>query len=169
MLVSNIKNEPKIKNGLIKAVREQLEHRALWMYLLCDEAGKKGIQSEEFAPEAIRRCGMYQGGELVKKGGTTSLKGLKKTLFSKPAQWVFEMKVLKSTDDCLYIDFHYCPLVKAWQKQGCADDEISCLCDFAMCGDRGIAESYGCELSLPKTLAKGDEVCEIRFDRKTNS
>ena len=33
-----IKNEAKIKNGLIVAIREQLEHRALWMYLLCDEA-----------------------------------------------------------------------------------------------------------------------------------
>jgi len=164
--MSIIKNEAKIKNALIRAVREQLEHRALWMYLICDEARKKGLPPEEYAPEAIRRCGIYQGGELVRKGGTTSLKGLRKLLFSKPAQWVFEMDILKSTDDNLYIDFHYCPLIKAWQKQGCSDEEISCLCDFAMCGDRGIAESYGCELSLPKTLAKGDSMCEIRFNRK---
>jgi hypothetical protein len=32
-----IANEPRIKNPLIKAVREQLEHRALWTYLLLDE------------------------------------------------------------------------------------------------------------------------------------
>ena len=38
----SIKNEPKIKNPLIVAIREQLEHHALWMYLLCDEAKKKG-------------------------------------------------------------------------------------------------------------------------------
>ena len=38
----SIKNEPKIKNPLIVAIREQLEHRALWMYLLCDEAEEKG-------------------------------------------------------------------------------------------------------------------------------
>ena len=38
-----IKNEAKIKNGLIVAIREQLEHRALRMYLLCDEAKKKGL------------------------------------------------------------------------------------------------------------------------------
>ena len=164
--MSKIVNEPKIKNALIKAVREQLEHRALWLYLLCDEARKQGLQPDAFAPEAIRRCGIYQGSELVKKGSTTSLTGLKKALFTKPAQWVFEMKIRKCTDDQLYIDFHYCPLVKSWQKQGCNDEEISSLCDFAMCGDRGIAESYGCELSLPKTLAKGDSKCEIRFDRK---
>ena len=164
--MSCVKNEPKNKNPLIKAVREQLEHRALWMYLICDEARKKGLDPVDFAPDAIHRCGIYQGGELVKKGGTTSLKGLKKLLFTKPAQWVFEMKILNSTDDSLHIDFGYCPLISAWQKQGCSDEEISSLCDFAMCGDRGIAESFGCELSLPKTIAKGDDVCEIRFNRK---
>ena len=29
---------------------------------------------------------------------------------------MFEMDVVESTDDTLYLDFHYCPLVKAWQK-----------------------------------------------------
>ena len=37
----SITNEPKYRNGLLQAIREQLEHRALWMYLLCDEAKKK--------------------------------------------------------------------------------------------------------------------------------
>jgi len=164
--MSNIKNEPGIKNPLIKAIRQLLEHRALWMYLLCDEAKKKGLPPEEYAPEAIRRCGIFQGGELVKQSGTTSLRGLKKTLFSKPAQWVFEMKIKKCTDSELYIDFHHCPLITAWQKQCCTDEDIAQLCDFAMCGDSGIAESFGAVLSLPKTLAKGDDLCEIRFDRK---
>jgi hypothetical protein len=164
--MSKIKNEAKIRNPLIKAIRELLEHRALWMYLLCDEARKKGLQPESFAPEAIRRCGLYQGKNLKEKGKTNSLKGLKKSLFTKPAQWIFEMKILKSTDDSLHIDFHYCPLVKAWQKQGCSDEEIGKLCDFAMCGDRGIVEIFNGELNLPKTIAKGDDICEIRFERK---
>ena len=163
----SIVNEPKIKNPLIVAIREQLEHRALWMYLLCDEAKKKGLNPEDFAAAAIKRCGLYQGANLREKaGGGESLKGLKKTLFTKPAQWVFEMKVQKCTDDNLDIDFHYCPLVKAWQKQGCSDEELRLMGDHAMCGDRGIAESFGCELDLPKTIANGDGVCEIRFVRR---
>lgn len=163
----SIKNEPSIKNPLIAAIREQLEHRALWMYLLCDEARKKGLESQNFAPDAIRRCELYQGAGLRgKAGGGASLKGLKRTLFTKPAQWVFEMKVLRCTDDNLDIDFHYCPLVKAWQKQGCSDEEIRTLCDHAMCGDRGIAESFGCRLDLPATIARGDGICRIRFVRK---
>ena len=40
---SKIKNEPKIKNKLIQAVRGQLEQRAAWLYLLCDEAGKEDL------------------------------------------------------------------------------------------------------------------------------
>ena len=166
--MSRVRNEPKIKMALIRAVREQLEHRALWMHFLCDEAAKKGLLPQEYAPAAIRRCGLYQGANLVKKSGTASLKGLKKTLFSKPAQMVFEMKILNCTEDNLDIDFHYCPLLSAWQKQGCSDEELSMLCDFAMCGDGGIAESFGCELSLPKTIARGNDVCEIRFARKKN-
>ncbi len=163
----SIVNEPKHKNPLLVAIREQLEHRALWMYLLCDEASKKGLAPEEYAPAAIRRCGLYQGSNLRQKaGGGDSLKGLKKTLFGKAAQLVFEMKIQRCDDDHLDIDFHYCPLVKAWQKQGCSDAEIQLMCDHAMCGDRGIAESFGCVLELPKTIAKGDGVCEIRFVRK---
>lgn len=85
--MSSIKNEPRIKNPIVVAVREQLERRALWMYLLCDEAKKKRLAPEQYAPDAIRRCGLYQGAELRRKAsGGDSLKGLKKTLFSKPAQ-----------------------------------------------------------------------------------
>ena len=167
--MTKISNEPRVKNALIKGVREQLEHRALWLYLLCDEAQKKGLPAEDFAPAAIRRCGLYQGGLLVQKGETTSLKGLKKTLFGRAARMVFEMEIKQCTDNNLDIDFHYCPLVKAWQKQNCTDEEIEKLCDFAMCGDAGIAESYGCELQLPKTIARGDEACHIRFVRVKSS
>ncbi|MEG2678189.1 MAG: L-2-amino-thiazoline-4-carboxylic acid hydrolase [Oscillospiraceae bacterium] len=164
--MSKIKNDPKNKNGLLQAIRAQLEHRAFWLYLLCDEAGKKGLEWESFAPAAIRRCGISQGTGLVKKGGTDSLKGLKKTLFGKPAQWVFEMYIKQSTDDALDIDFHYCPLVKAWQNAGCTDEEIARLCDIAMCGDHGIGETYGSTLELPKCIAKGDDICALRYKKK---
>lgn len=164
--MSIVKNEPKYKNALLQAIRAQLEHRAHWLYLLCDEAGKRGLSWTEFGNPAVRRCGLSQGADLVKKGGTDSLKGLRKTLFTKPAQLVFEMDILESTDDTLNIDFHYCPLVKAWQKAGCTDEEIATLCDIAMCGDHGIGECYGATLDLPKCIAKGDDVCSLRYHKK---
>lgn len=161
--MTKITNNPRIKNPLIRAIRELLEHRSLWLYLLCDEAQKKGLVWEDFACDAVKRCGSYQGAELVSKGKTRSLKGLKKVLFGRVARMVFEMKIKESTDDTLYLDFHYCPLVKSWQKQNCSDSEIERLCDIAMCGDRGIARSYGAVLDLPKTIARGDGICELRF------
>jgi len=164
--MSQIVNSPRIRNPLIRAVRELLEHRALWLYRLCEAAAGKGIAWDDFAPDAIVTCGRFHGAELVRKGGTRSLKGLRKTLFTLPARWVFEMKIRECSDDQLSIDFHYCPLVKAWQKQGCSDEEIARLCDIAMNGDRGIAESYGCTLDLIKTIARGDGLCQIRFRRR---
>lgn len=165
--MSKIKNEATVKNPLIVSIREQLEHRALWMYLLLDEAKKKGYNPEEFAPNAIRRCGVYQGNILKDKGGLgNSLKGLKNALFGYFAKKVFEMDIKKCDDDHLYIDFHYCPLVKAWQKQGASDEEIAQLCDFAMCGDSGIGSCFGVELELPQTIAKGGDTCQIRYIRK---
>ena len=163
--MSIVKNEAKIKNPIVAAVREQLEHRAHWLYLLCDEAGKRGLDWTDFGSAAVSRCGLSQGANLVKKGGTKSLNGLRKTLFTIPAQMVFEMKIVESTDDKLSIDFHYCPLVKAWQKAGCTDEEIARLCDIAMCGDHNIGKCCDAKLDLPKCIAKGDDICALRYHK----
>ena len=112
------------------------------------------MDPEDFASTAITRCGFSQGSDLIKQVGTKSLKGLKKTLFTRVARWVFEMDVVESTDDTLYLDFHYCPLVKAWQKAGCTDEEIARLCDIAMCGDHGIGECLMQDLNFQKRLRK---------------
>ena len=63
--MSKVKNDAKIKNPLIVAVREQLEHRAYWLYLLCDEAGKRGLDWKDFGSAAIRRCGLTHGANHV--------------------------------------------------------------------------------------------------------
>ena len=102
--MSRVHNEPKYKNGLLQAIRAQLEHRAFWLYLLCDEASKRGLDPRDFGSATVKRCGLSQGTDLVKKGGTDSLKGLKKTLFTKPAQLVFEMEILKYDLEYLFFE-----------------------------------------------------------------
>ena len=168
-----------IKNGfLVRNLRNFFEHRALWMYFLVDEARKKGVQPESFAPAAIRRCGIYHGMraltgkdvpvQTVANGvnnDSRNCRMLQKKLFPPAGKAIFEMEFLALSDDAFDVDFHYCPLVNAWKKQGCSDEEIDKLCDWAMEGDRGIAESFGCSLELKKTIAKGEGVCEIRFKR----
>ncbi|MCL1814318.1 MAG: L-2-amino-thiazoline-4-carboxylic acid hydrolase [Treponema sp.] len=176
-----IKNTAKKNGFFVRNLRIFFEHRALWLYLLCDEARKKGIKPESFVPAAIHRCGTYHGIRALTGLQTVSdqwarteetaakqnsCKLLQKKLFSPSGRAVFEMKFIKLTEDVFDVDFHYCPLVSAWQKQGCSGEEIDKLCDWAMEGDRGIAEAFGCELELRKTIAKGDGICQIRFKRK---
>ena len=60
--MSCITNEPKHKNGILQAIREQLEHRAMWLYLLCDEAQQKGFAWED---PALR---LLSGDESGQKG-----------------------------------------------------------------------------------------------------
>lgn len=160
-----ISNVPRHNNFLLRAVRGTLEHRATWLYLLLKEAEKKGVKWEDIGLPAIKACGHLHGKTLIDSGGTRSLKGLKKELFTLPARIVFDMKILESTDDKLSIDFGYCPLVAAWQKISCSDEEIGRLCDIAMAGDRGIAESYGGTLALGDTIANGHAKCQIRFSK----
>ena len=164
------------KNGfLVQNLRNFFEHRALWLYFIYDQARKTKSQPESFIPAAIRRCGIYHGMRALTgndtavkvvggRGGSCRL--LRKKLFPAAGRGIFEMQFLALSDDAFDVDFYYCPLVNAWQKQGCSDKQIEMLCDWAMEGDRGIAEAFGCELELKKTIAKGDGVCQIRIKRK---
>ena len=171
----SIKNTAKKNGFLVRNLRNFFEHRALWLYFLFDEARKKGTKPETYIPAAIRRCGIYHGmraltGKDIKaeaagtEGGSCRL--MQKKLFPSIGKAVFEMEFLALSDDAFDVDFHYCPLVTAWKKQGCTDEEMDKLCDWAMEGDRGIAEAFGCNLELKTTIAKGDGICELRFKRK---
>lgn len=166
--MSKIQNENGIKNPILKPViakvREQLEHRAMWLAVLSDEAEKHGLPLEQYGGDAIKRCGIIQGKQLSQ--GQKSFKLLKKNLFTYFARKVFEMKVIECTDDKLSINFYYCPLVKAWQKMGYDDAKIKKLCDCAMCGDRGIISQFGGKLNLEQTIAEGCDHCKIRFVRE---
>lgn len=154
--MSKIKNETGLKDPLSRyafgRIREQLEHRAMWLAVLSDEAEKHGLPMEEYAGDAIRRCGCIQGKKL--SGGSKDFRVLKKNLFGYFARKVFEMNIIESTPDKLSIDFYYCPLVKAWQKMGYDDEKIKKLCDCAMCGDRGIILSSAENSTLNRPLLR---------------
>lgn len=81
--MSKIVNEPENRFPVFVKVREQLEHRALWLSLLVEEAEKRGLDADDFAAAAVKRCGLSQGAGIVEKSGTKGLKGLRKALFTK--------------------------------------------------------------------------------------
>ena len=143
--------------------RADIEHRAIWCGLLIDEARKAGLDYE-FAHNAIRRCGQFHGNN--KYPDTNDLKEFAAAFANEDVVNTFEMEIVENSDEKLSIDFHYCPLVAGWLKAGFKEEELPEFCEIAMDGDRGIIDTYPeFEFELGETIAKGDEVCQIRITK----
>jgi len=156
-------NKPTKNSESTNLQRSDFEHRATWFALLIEEAKKRGLD-DTFAREAIHRCGVFHGQN--KFPITDDMEEFAAAFANQDVINTFEMEVLECSSEKLSINFHYCPLVKAWEKLGISDEEIAKLCDIAMDGDRGIISTYPCfAFDLGKTIAKGDEVCEIRITK----
>ena len=153
---------------LVLEIRKAIEHRATWMYLLLQEALKRGLDGDDFARPAIYTTGCLGGQKRREKmENPGSMEEFATVFAAGTSRAVFEMEVLAADADKYYLDFHYCPLVSAWEKLGAAPEEIEKLCDIAMDGDRGIADQFPAfDFSLGKTIAGGHQVCEIRFDKR---
>lgn len=148
----------------INDLRGAFEHRALWFGLLIDEARKRGLD-ETFAREAILRCGRFHAH--AKYPCTDSIPEFAEAFANDNVVNIFEMEVKHVDEEEMRIDFHYCPLVAAWEKLGFSRDDIALYCDIAMDGDRGIIEELPAfSFHLGKTIAKGDAVCEILVSKK---
>jgi hypothetical protein len=160
-----IKNEDSIKDEHVKDVRAAIEHRATWFYSLLDEARKRGLDWDDFARKAIFRVGCFHGEQKYTK--TDDLEGFSRQFPSALSQKVFEMEIVESTPDRYVVEFHYCPLVHAWQKLTDNEDEIAQLCDIAMEGDRGIASAFPAfQFDIEKKIAEGEDVCRLVYTGK---
>jgi len=153
---------------VVLEVRKAIEHRATWMYLLLKEARDRGLDWDDFARPAIRETGCLGGQQRREKmKNSDSMEEFTTVFAGGTSRAVFEMEVLAADAERYHLDFHYCPLVSAWQQLGVSPEEIEQLCDIAMEGDRGTADEFPTfEFSLGKTIAQGHAACEIRFDKK---
>lgn len=153
-----IENEATISDTKTMDLRTAFEHRATWFYFLIEAAKKRGLDLD-FAHEAIFNCGKFHGDTVYPK--TSDIKEFAEAFANENVQNIFEMDVT-TTDDELDIEFHYCPLVAAWQKLTGDDALIADLCDTAMDGDRGIINEYpDFEFELGDTIAKGNPTCKV--------
>ena len=159
-----IKNNPTKTDAATEKNRGFIEHRATWFALLIEEARKQGLDGYAFAHEAIRRCGCFHGDNKYTK--TEDLQAFAKEFANPDVVDIFEMDITENDGKKLSIDFHYCPLVAAWQKLGLPESEMPELCDIAMDGDRGIISTFPkFSFELGETIAKGDDVCQIRIEK----
>jgi hypothetical protein len=164
--MSGINNKPTINEEKINLARSCIEHRATWMALTYEEMEKRGVDAETITRAAVRRCGNIHGLNFkVQCKDPKDLRDFNSVFFSENGRKNFENKVVGVDKDNLKAEFHYCALVNAWKKLGLDDKRIALLCDIAMDGDRGIAESMGIKLDLTDTIAKGCEVCKLHFHK----
>jgi len=158
----NVKNEVEEKYRL---TRKQIEHRATWMALIFEEMRKEGVENaEEIIRRAIKRCGNIHG-ERHKKNcaDPNNCQDFSKSFFSEAGIALFNMTEVKGDYDNAYSTFNYCPLVDAWRQLGYEKETIELLCDMAMDGDRGVAETMGLKLNIEETIASGCKSCKIHF------
>lgn len=165
-----IKNQPSkyLDDVTTTAVRGAIEHRATWFYLLLDEARKRGLQWDTFARDAVSRCGHFHGQKKIKENCADyeDMTKFLEVFIGQEQAKVLELEILDKSQDHLLLDFHYCPLVAAWEKLGCSQEDMEMLCDIAMDGDRGIANEVGFDFKILKKIAEGHDTCRIEFSKK---
>lgn len=159
-----IENEITKRSPRADLLRGAIEHRATWFALMIEEAKKIGLD-DKFASSAVFRCGQFHGTNKFTQ--TDDLENFAAEFANDDVVETFEMEILKNDGTQLNINFHYCPLVAAWEKLGIPEEDIPRLCDMAMDGDRGIVSEFDAfDFELGKTIAAGDGVCEIRIRKK---
>ena len=160
-----ITNNPEEHGEHVEQLRNAIEHRATWMYLLMDEARKRGLDWDDFARKAIFKCGQFHGS--TKFPDTDSIKEFGSAFAYDTLRDVFDMDVLELNEDRFVIEINYCPLVSGWLKQTTDEEDIAHLCDIAMDGDRGIVDQFPSFMfDLQSTIAKGDSVCRVVISKK---
>ena len=159
-MIHNESNRPASDRTV--ALRNAFEHRATWMSMLIDAAKEKGLDTS-FAREAILKCGCMHGTTTFPITG--DIEEWTKVFATDDIKNIFDMDV-ETTENEMVATFHYCPLVKAWQKLGYDEAYIAELCDIAMEGDRGIvSENPHLEFHLGDTIGAGCACCKVTVSK----
>lgn len=161
----SIRNTPQKREEPIEQLRGAIEHRAAWMYYLMDEARKRGLEWEDFARQAILRCGRFHGETKFPRTG--SIKTFGEAFATESLKKIFDMDVVECSEEAFTVEFHHCPLLAGWMKQTEDPADLKSLCDIAMDGDRGIIETFpDFAFDLQSTIACGDDVCRLTITKK---
>lgn len=168
MANSKIINNPvPTEDETSKALRGLHLKRGQWLAKFYLEGKKQGADMEAILRKAIHEIGIEQAKALpMYQDGTVTVKKFSDYWYLRGYKDVFVKSRPCDEEDRFTIELGYCPLVKQWQDMGLSDEEIDLLCDIAMEGDRGEAETLGMKMDLEKTIGRGDGVCRLTFCRK---
>lgn len=162
-----IDNKVTVKgDATVDLLRGAIGHRATWTgltYVKAQKAGKAD-EAESFIRDAIMQTGECHGAAIKARcADPQNVASFTESFLTSTLVKTFEMEFKTKTEDRLDLEFHHCPLLKAWQDLGIDAATCEKLCDMAMDGDRGIAKAMGYDFHLGGTLAKGCGSCEVSF------
>ncbi|NLD17547.1 MAG: L-2-amino-thiazoline-4-carboxylic acid hydrolase [Tissierellia bacterium] len=162
-----ITNKKSKTNPALDGQRNICQRRAATISNMIEEAKKLGVD-KDFARRAIYKYGEDIAVEMKEKlEEDFDNDEFLEVFASQPHYDIYEMEVVDKTDDRFEIHFNYCPYVEEWIKQGYSGDDLAELCDITMEGDRAIGDSFKeLKFTLGKTIAEGNCVCELLFERK---
>jgi hypothetical protein len=162
-----IDNKITIKgDAVVDIQRGAIEHRATWTGLTYVKGCEAGLtkEMEQIIRQAVSETGKTQGaGIKAKCPEPENVSCFADTFISPTLLKTFEATFKTKNSDRVDLEFHHCPLLKAWQELGLDDGTCEKLCDMAMDGDRGIAKAMGYNFHLGDTIAKGCKTCEVSF------
>lgn len=169
--MSKIDNKPHVTdNEKANIMRAAIGHRAKWMGLTYLEAVADGNAElgEKYARAAITKTGLGDGQSFKAKCTKDPIDCTEfaDIFLSDTTRAAFEIDFKTATPERIDLEFHHCPLLKAWQDLGFDDDTCAKLCDIAMDGDRNIANGMGLDFHLGDTIANGKPTCQVSFFRK---
>ena len=167
-------NKSKIVNVSTTDFAPALAYRAAQVtytkrnYMTKKEAEAQGIDLAPVSKEVQRKASVAMAEDIVSRmEDKTDIDEFIKKMFKGPIGYAaFEVDVVESGHDKVDLEYHYCPLVQAWQSMGLSDEEIAAMCDSAMVGDSITAETAGFDLDIQKTIARGDGVCKLVYTQK---
>ncbi len=165
-----IHNKTSIKDDAVANIqRDAIGHRATWTGLTYTKAREAGMAdaAEKVIRAAIAETGSIQGAQIKSKcQAPESVECFVDTFITQNIVNVFEVELKSKSDDRVDLEFHHCPLLKAWTDLGFDDQTCEKLCDMAMDGDRNIAKAMGYEFHLGDTIASGKKTCKLSFFKK---
>jgi hypothetical protein len=156
-------------DGVTDIQRDATGHRATWTGLTYTKARDAGMadEAEKIIRAAIAETGKTHGNNIKAKcQNPDDVACFSEAFLSPNTLKTFEIEFLTKNEDRIDLEFHYCPLLTAWQDLGFDDQTCEKLCDMAMDGDRYIAKTMGYEFQLGDTIASGHQTCKVSFFKK---
>jgi len=147
-------------NETTETVRSAIEDRATYLFFLLKEmeAAVGPEEAERLASRAVYQYGQTKGQRM---GSQATPADFIAHQMRPGRQEIFDKEAIEARETRGEVRFHYCPLVTAWKRLGATPEELSRLCDIAMQGDPGMISLTPMNLTLPRSIARGDAYCQL--------